>query len=388
MKKNILFLPLVFVLTNLIGHAQIVTIPDINFKNKLLNHDPVIDINNDGEIQFSEAEAITETINVSGTSSNQGEITDLTGIEAFINIDELKCEYNLLTTLSLNSNTLLKDLFCDENEITVLNISNNTILRTLSCSNNLLTSLDVSSNVNLEFLQCNFGILETIDVSNNPILHYLYIQVNQLTNLDITNNPELYVLICNDNQLTSLNLNNNIFLDFLQCGNNNLENLDFSNNTNLRDIDCRWNTNLTYINLKNGNNENIYISGSQSSNFENLPSLETVCIDDVNSDLAAFILEQVDHSLTFTEDCSLNTTNNTLIDFTAYPVPTTDFINIQSETSITQIEIYNVLGELLLKKIDKNNIYTIDISNLSKGLYFLKVLDINNKQGVKKVLIK
>jgi len=365
MKKNTLYLSFIFILINLLSYAQNVNIPDNNFKNKLLIHYPLIDTNNDGEIQFSEAEAITETIDVSGTFANPGEITDLTGIEAFINIDELKCEYNQLSSLSLNSNTILEDLFCDFNEITELDISNNTTLRTLSCSNNLLTSLDVLNNVNLEFLQCNFGILETLDVSNNLILHYLYVQVNQITNLDLTNNQELYVLICDDNQLTNLNLSNNI---------------------NLRGIECKSNTNLTYINLKNGNNDEIFISGTQSSNFENLPRLENVCVDDVNSDLAEFILDQVGHSLTFTEDCSLSLNEIPFTNLTIYPIPTKDIINIQSETSIIQIDVYSLLGQLLITESNKTNINMIDTSHLPKGLYVIVLQDSNNNQGVKKII--
>ncbi|WP_372473503.1 hypothetical protein AB4865_11845 [Capnocytophaga sp. ARDL2] len=37
--------------------AQIVNIPDFAFKQRLLDHNPVIDTNGDGEIQVSEAEA-------------------------------------------------------------------------------------------------------------------------------------------------------------------------------------------------------------------------------------------------------------------------------------------------------------------------------------------
>ncbi len=48
-------------LTFMTSNAQIVPIPDFYFKAELLIHDPVIDLNGDGEIQVSEAEA---TINI------------------------------------------------------------------------------------------------------------------------------------------------------------------------------------------------------------------------------------------------------------------------------------------------------------------------------------
>src|SRR5690606_17346721 len=80
--------------------AQNVNIPDANFKNALLAHDPVIDTNSDGEIQVTEAEAITGALNVGSKS-----ISDLTGIEAFVNLTELYCQDNLLTHLNTGSLT-------------------------------------------------------------------------------------------------------------------------------------------------------------------------------------------------------------------------------------------------------------------------------------------
>lgn len=63
-----------------ISSSQNVNIPDINFKNALVNHDPIIDTNGDGEIQVSEAELAT-IINVSSTS-----ISSIQGLEAFVNL--------------------------------------------------------------------------------------------------------------------------------------------------------------------------------------------------------------------------------------------------------------------------------------------------------------
>jgi len=68
----------------LVLNAQNVNIPDANFKNALLTHQPTIDTNSDGEIQVSEAEDYTGTI-----SCLMKGIIDLTGIEAFVNITKL-----------------------------------------------------------------------------------------------------------------------------------------------------------------------------------------------------------------------------------------------------------------------------------------------------------
>ena len=78
---KIFLLLLTFWFSILSGFAQIVTIPDANFKAALLAHSPVIDLNNDGQIQVSEAVAFTGTMSI-----NSKNIADLTGINAFVNI--------------------------------------------------------------------------------------------------------------------------------------------------------------------------------------------------------------------------------------------------------------------------------------------------------------
>ncbi|MCG2418401.1 hypothetical protein K8089_05145 [Aequorivita sp. F47161] len=78
-----LLLTLIF-LSSFFASAQIVNIPDANFKNALLNHNPVIDTNGDGEIQVSEAEVVTQLGYL--TELRDKGIENLTGIEAFINL--------------------------------------------------------------------------------------------------------------------------------------------------------------------------------------------------------------------------------------------------------------------------------------------------------------
>ena len=67
-------------------HAQIVNIPDVNFKNFLLSG---YDSNNDNEIQFSEANSVNGLMYIAGLG-----ISNMNGIEAFTNIDELYCHNN------------------------------------------------------------------------------------------------------------------------------------------------------------------------------------------------------------------------------------------------------------------------------------------------------
>ncbi|MGB3345507.1 MAG: T9SS type A sorting domain-containing protein [Aequorivita sp.] len=58
----------------------------------------------------------------------------------------------------------------------------------------------------------------------------------------------------------------------------------------------------------------------------------------------------------------------------AYPNPANDILNIQAESSISSIEIMNVLGQTLLTSKGKSNREQLDISGLNAGNYFVKVV--------------
>ena len=118
-------------------------------------------------------------------------ISNLTGIEKFADLEYLECQYNKLT---------------------ILDVSNNAVLRSLYCENNQLTSLNIVDNTSLSVLHCEYNQLTNLDVSNNDSLVYLNCFVNQLTSLDVTNNSGLISLICGYNQLASLDVSNNINL--------------------------------------------------------------------------------------------------------------------------------------------------------------------------------
>lgn len=291
--------------------AQTVNIPDPNFKAYLVGN-TAINTNADTEIQVSEANAFTGTIDCEFSN-----ISDLTGIEEFTALTYLNCGDNPLTALNVSNNTALTSLYCYYNQLTALDLSNNTALDSLNCIgnqlsgldlsnnialtvlicyNNQLTALDVSSNIDLTILQCYSNLLTALDVSNNTSLDYLWCTDNQLTALDVSNNTALTTLVCGDNQLTALDVSNNTALTGLFCWSNLLTVLDVSNNTALADLSCLDNQ-LTCLNVKNGNNTN-FTNFSVSNN----PNLTCIEVDDVSYSNANWTL--IDVQTSFSTDCN------------------------------------------------------------------------------------
>lgn len=145
MKKTLLLFFFVLGTTWYSLNAQNVNIPDFNFKNYLLNN-TAINTNSDTEISVAEAQAFTGTI--SATSLG---ITDLTGIEAFVNLTILEVYSNILTSLDVSNNTSLTRLHCANNQITTIDVSGIPTLNQIHCQNNQLVELNLANGNNANF---------------------------------------------------------------------------------------------------------------------------------------------------------------------------------------------------------------------------------------------
>jgi len=189
MKTTFLFL----LLFTGILKAQVVAIPDVNFKNKLIALG--VDTNLDGQIQNSEALAVT-ILNVDNAS-----ISDLTGIEAFINLTSLTCSHNNLTALDLTALQQLTIFYCSSNQLNTLNVNGCRLLDKAIVDFNNFSALDFS----------NSGVRE-MACENNPNLEYVNIKNGTLSQgptipsppvLSFTNTP-LLKFICVDEGETEL----------------------------------------------------------------------------------------------------------------------------------------------------------------------------------------
>lgn len=181
-----------------------VEISDDNFLKALIERG--VDKNGDTIISCAEAEAITQL------ELNHSDISDMAGIEAFVNLETLYCFSNHLTALDLSENKALEFLECGLNQLTSLDISECSALESLYCYDNQLTTLDISKNVALEILLCDNNQLTALDLTQNIYLEEIHLSGNQLTSLDVSSNTALYILDCSANPLTRLDVSYNTSL--------------------------------------------------------------------------------------------------------------------------------------------------------------------------------
>ena len=214
MKKLLLLLLLTSTST---VFAQNTFIPDDNFEQAL------IDLGYDsGPLDDNVLTANINSITFLDIS-NRG-IKDLTGVEAMLSLEVLRCNNNILTDVDFSSNTALRGLVISINPLTGLDLSANTVLENLICAGNNLSNLDLSSNNNLERLSCAGNNLETLALSENKALIELNCSGNNLTSLDLSLHSALAELNCSNNNLYSLDIKNgnNGSLTMLALNNPNL----------------------------------------------------------------------------------------------------------------------------------------------------------------------
>ena len=380
MKNKLL---LIFLLGfTLLSFSQNTLIPDPNFEQAL------IDLGYD----TAPINGSVPTANISDVTSldvSNNNIADLTGIEDFIALIILDCRSNQLTSLDFSNNTALNTLNCSSNQLTSLDVSNNTALTSLNCYSNQLTSLDVSNNSALIELNCYSNQLTSLDVSNNTALTNLNCRSNQLTSLDVSNNTALITLYCYSNQLTSLDVSNNTALNYLSCSNNQLTSLDVSNNTALKflfcyenqltsldvssanaltELDCGDNQ-LTSLDVRNGNNTNF-------TNFYSTNNPDLICIFVDDASYSTTNWTDIDPASTFVNneaECALSIGDNAFeLDVTIYPNPTDNYLFVEGNKNPISISIYNLLGA---EVISKRNTHKINVSELSNGVYIIRISD-------------
>ncbi|WP_396148923.1 T9SS type A sorting domain-containing protein [Flavobacterium sp.] len=317
----------IFLFIPFISLGQIINIPDPNFKALLLEADTdnniaglvKIDVNNNGEIEQSEALLVYDLL------LPPGNITDLTGIEYFTNLLDIKCSSNLITTLDL---------------------SNSTQLITIGVDNNVLTSLNLTGLTNLFFINCGG---------------------NQLTDLDFSTLTGLEVVICGQNLFTEL---------------------DFSNNPIFSQLRVAESPNLTTIKINN-NHPQIFTQTAWNGCWDENPNLANICVDENEvAPLQNFLANcTITQPINIYTDCALSNEDFIATTFKLAPNPTEG--NVFFDNSVKQyntVSVYNYLGqEILIKNLKPIFNEKFDLSGFEKGVYIVKFTNERESVSVKVV---
>ncbi len=246
-------------------------IPDNRFEELLIAQGIDTDQTIDQQIARADAAAVTRLdLSVAG---NEEMISDLTGIEGFVNLtflaaagheftevdlsantdlDTLILANNLLSDIDLSSNPRLVYVDLIANELlSVTGLSNARFLQWLNLSWNYLEELTLD-NPSLEVLSATHNQLGVVDLTKATNLKNLLLRINELSEIDLRANTRLETLILSGNQIEGADLSQNNQLTHFYMSGNLLAELDVSSNQNLIDLRVHNNPNLSCIQIAEG----------------------------------------------------------------------------------------------------------------------------------------
>ncbi|MGB0917795.1 MAG: T9SS type A sorting domain-containing protein [Flavobacteriales bacterium] len=374
-----------------------------------------------GTIDLSNNTALTY-LNCSSAGLNALDITQNTALT------NLQCVGNNLSVLDLTQNPGLTHLSCNANNIGALDLSQNIGLLSFSCGGNNITSLDFSQNPLVVEINCIQNDLVTLDVTACTNLNTLTCQNNFITALDVSNNTSLYGFNCQNNDLTVLNMKN-------LSTTSNLTSYFYATSNNLTciDVDNVAAAEATWTNISSGvsfstNCVTDYVS---SINVQGEAGASTITVLGGTLQMEASVVPTYADNDTYTWSVTNGTgsatidanglltaaTNGTVtvvatandgsgvfgntvvtisnqnvgineaaekIQVAVYPNPVASQFTVTVDEKIESITIVDVAGKTVKSLAFTTN--TIDVSDLTKGMYFLQIQTANglaSKQLIK-----
>ena len=185
------------------AQSQDLTFKDSNFEKAVLLHQPVIDLNGDGKIQKSEANAVRVL-----TLTEQN-IVSANDAHLFPGLEELNLSQNRIESLQLVGLNYLKSLDCTMNQLKIAEIRNIPEITSIMLNSNSIDSLIIDNVPKLESLSASDNLLRQVTVSACSKLEFVNFMGNRLTELDLTKNRHIVQAMVSDNNLTELDISKN-----------------------------------------------------------------------------------------------------------------------------------------------------------------------------------
>jgi uncharacterized repeat protein (TIGR01451 family) len=222
-KQTKIFFAFLFLACQLNGQ---VTISDSVFLQALIDYG--VDTNQDGQIQVAEAEAITVL------EIEFEDISSISGIEAFSNLNRLKLGHTLIESADLTNNLSLSSVNLADNELTEVNVAGLPQLKELVLRNNGLMDLELGNLPNLEELDAENNHLSSIDLAGLSKMQDLNLDENELSSLDLSGMPNLQKLEVVKNNLEAIDFSENLMLKNVHISDNGITSIDVKHLKDLR----------------------------------------------------------------------------------------------------------------------------------------------------------
>lgn len=180
-----------------------------------------------------------------------------------------------------------------------------------------------------------------------------------------------------------------------------ISDINLSNNPNLKKIEILENWQLRRIDLRNSDQ---YIDSLEFHYYPNYSQWETVTCD-MLSRAALLCVEVTDPEaaengegfyenwnvdeelcMIYTTDCTLSVAGFEAPNFLIYPNPTKEYFQIDTDVEIEIIEIVDLKGKKIKSFSSNHEVHSV--TDLSSGLYLLKIQLKSGKSYVRKLLVE
>lgn len=373
-----------------------VAVPDNVFEQKLI--DKGLDNTLDNHVLRTNIQNVTE-LNLSTLNGNP-KITNLKGLEAFVNLRNLYISNNDVSNVDISDNENLIEFHAQSCNISALQLPASPDLKLIDIHTNNISNLNVSSYTNLSFLQIDSNSITSINTSQNEALSYFSASNNSLKNLDFSNNIALKKLYLSSTAIKGVNIANNINLEELNVSRNNINSLELNNNIKLKNLHVRGNE-LTILDVRqNRKLESLDCSSNSIATLDLTNNIRLTELNAIGNNLSCIKVfdiafananwsNNIDANTSFGNNCYtaipdanfeqalIDAGHDTVLDgFISTNIAsaiTSLTITDKNISSISGVEAFSSLTSLGLKG---NNLTTVDLSNNTQ----LTTLFINNNQ--------
>lgn len=252
-----------------------------------------------------------------------------------------------------------------------INTDSNTYLTQMWLSLLGLKNIDLHNLHSLKFLQLFGCMLDSIDISNLRNLLYLDVSSNEnLTKLDLRGLTKLNSLFFFSTGVSDIRIDGLEELHSIYCYNAKLSSTGF---------------------------DSLFCALPEYSDDEY--GYIVVILDSILSDYQTYMASNSQNAISKnwivrnrsfevlpptngTFDCSSIWIDDVELDFVeakVYPNPAIDYLSIETKEVVQRLEVYDALGRRAISKAPNQNNFSLDISNLEKGIYILKL---QTKEGI------
>ena len=317
------------------------------------------------------------SVNLAADSSNTKAIIKNGMYEKIVNI-----QIGLFSSPSYNSNT--RD--------TIIRIYGNVTKIDFRCSDGIIRDFNIDSNSYLTQIWAYNLVYKNVSFNNSNNLEVLYLQYSRIESIDFRNLENLiYLGVPGNEELTKLDLRELTRLKILMFQNTGVSDININGLNELRDIDC-YNTNLSTMGY-----DSLFCALPECS--DSLSGMIVVIYDSTYSDFPTYMSSNSQNLISKnwfptdrnyqlmpptngTFDCSsigMDDVEFNFVEAKVYPNPAIDYLSIETKEVVQMLEVYDALGRKAISKTPNQNNFSLDISNLEKGIYILKL---QNKGGI------